>query len=149
SSLLTSSPASKRMETGLIPHDQAARQRQHNRVVGQYQYQRDLPEAEEVARVELGRGLSMQWWPNGVVSTVSYLKANKLRYWLAMYAIKPMRGAARLEKYMWGKRRRTRILTKVNNAIGISRPGDGLCSHFKVATLYSDHFQIVVAAVGP
>ena len=53
--------------------------------------------------------------------------------WLKI--IKPMRGAARLEKYMWGKRRRTRILTKVDNAFGISLPGHGLCSHFKVATL--------------
>ncbi|EJK48960.1 hypothetical protein THAOC_32203, partial [Thalassiosira oceanica] len=55
--------------------------------------------------------------------------------WMPLDRIKAMRAAARLENSCREKRRRTRRLTKVDNAIGISRPGDGLCSDFKVATL--------------
>ena len=54
---------------------------------------------------------------------------------VVVVTIKAVRGAARLKKRMWEKRRRTKRLTKVDNAIGISRPGDGLWLHFKVATL--------------
>ena len=45
----------------------------------------------------------------------------------AITGIKAVRGAARLKK-VWGKRRRTKRLTKVDNVIGISRPEHGLCS---------------------
>ncbi|EJK67301.1 hypothetical protein THAOC_11689 [Thalassiosira oceanica] len=43
--------------------------------------------------------------------------------------------SAQLEIPCREKRRRTRRLTKIDNAIGISRLGKGLCYHFKVATL--------------